>query len=191
MNTTLYKGGFFLTISLSHDAIERYLTKEADMSRLDHPKLYYLSRNLFGDHSNMNAFHLLYETEEGLIPSESLLGDSDKDFEPNMFAGLVFDNTGVNFTSFGYTFDKLPIEDIDVLELIGNLPGIGIVDNELIKLAALGAAQTIAAITMRASGDDVVARLYINPFLDRAQAIGLLKGAISEYENNSTEEELS
>lgn len=156
------------------------------MSRLTLKNHHHLAKQVLGDHPRMGIFDLIYEIEENLIPSEALNGDSEIDFEPHIYTGLVFQGSGVAFLQFEYAFDGSDPEEIDLDSLIEKLPGIALVDNDLVLGVSTSPTSTIAGIAAQVTDNVVISRLYFNPLIGRVQAIGLLKGALSFMQEHSS-----
>lgn len=148
------------------------------MSRLTLPGLYLLAKELFNDHPKALEFNILYEVLQNLLPSEPLIGETEKDFAPQFFAGLGFSATGVVFTTFHYPFGKAAQEPPDMFGIIEALPGIPVTDLEKMELISYGSAKSIAVIAIDASGASPRVRLYRHFGIERAEAVGFLKSAV-------------
>lgn len=161
------------------------------MSRLTLKNHHHLAKQVMGDHPMIAVFDLIYEIEENLIHSESLDGDSENDFEPHKYTGLVFQGDGVAFLHFGYAFDGSDLEEVNLDNTIEDLPGIELIDNDLVLSVVTSPTSTIAGIAAQVKDGVVVSRLYFNPLIGRVQAIGLLKGALSISQEQSSNESSS
>ena len=74
------------------------------MSRLTIATQHHLAKQVLGDHPMIAVFDLIYEVEENLISSENLIGESEGEFEPHKYLGLIFQDEGVVSIQFGYSF---------------------------------------------------------------------------------------